>query len=319
MTIVRRPQYRPFIVRDRMRRLRLEPLEIRLALDTGWVAALGGAGGDRLWDSAGDSAGNSYIVGEFSGTAQFGSTNLTSAGNTDIYVAKLNASGQVLWATRAGGSGADLGYSVAVGASGNVLVTGHFSGSAKFGNTTIASAGGTDAFVAELAGNNGKVQWAKKMGGTGNDRGLALQTDCRRKGFVTGGLDGANFVYAEGINSQYGATQLFVNRYNASGTLLWSRTLNGTYDKASFEGLAVDNAGNVYVAGAFDGTVSFPTGTLTSSSASRDMVIGKLNSTGTWQWAESVSGTVDGDIRGAALLSGKLYVTGAFEGTVNFD
>lgn len=301
------------------RRLRHETLERRDLLDAGWVAALGGAGTDRLWDLAGDAAGNTYVVGEFSGTAAFGTKSLSSAGGSDVFVAKLNTAGQVQWATRAGGSGADLGYSVAVDASGNVLLTGHFSGSAKFGNTTLVSAGGTDVFVAELAGNNGKFQWARKTGGSGNDRGLAVETDSAGNVYVTGGLNGANFTYAGGANSQYGANQIFVQKYNTSGTQQWSRTVAGSYSKASFEGLAVDTSGNVYVAGAFDGTANFPTGAVTSVSASRDLLIGKLNSAGTWQWAESVSGTVDGDIRGAALAGGKLYVAGAFEGVVNFD
>lgn len=314
-----RQNHRQNRLQNPSRRLRAETLEQRCMLDAGWVAALGGTGSDRLWDLAGDAAGNTYVVGEFSGTAAFGNRNLSSAGGADIFVAKLNSSGQVQWATRAGGTGADLGYSVAVDTGGNVVVTGHFSGSAKFGNTTLVSSGGTDAFVAKLAGNNGKFQWAKKVGGSGNDRGLAVETDSSGNVLVTGGLNGAVFTYAEGTNSQYGGTQLFVNKYSSSGTQLWNRTVTGAFAKASFEGLAVDTAGSVYVAGAFDGTANFPTSALTSASESRDMVIGKLNSSGTWQWAELVSGTVDGDIRGAAFLSGKLYVTGAFEGTVNFD
>lgn len=305
--------------RDNHRPLRAEALESRRMLDAGWVAALGGAGSDRLWDLAGDAAGNTYIVGEFSGTANLGGKSLTSAGGADIFVAKLNSSGQVQWAARAGGSSADLGYSVAVDASGNVFVTGHFTGTAKFGNTTLVSAGATDAFVAKLTGNNGKFQWAKKIGGAGNDRGLAIETDAAGNVLVSGGLNGATFVYAEGTNSQYGATQLFVNKFKSSGTQTWSRTVGGAFAKASFEGLAVDADGSVYVAGAFDGTANFPTGALTSVSASRDMVIGKLSSSGSWQWAESVPGTIDGDIRGAALSNGKLYVAGAFEGSVNFD
>lgn len=305
--------------RLRHRSLRAEPLENRQMLDAGWAASLGGIGSDRLWDLAGDAAGNTYVVGEFSGTVALGSKNLTSAGGSDVFVAKLNSVGQVQWATRAGGTGTDLGYSVAVDASGNVLLTGHFSGSAKFGSTTLVSSGGTDVFVAEIAGNNGNFQWARKTGGSGNDRGLAVETDSAGNVYVTGGLNGANFTYAGGANSQYGANQVFVQKYNTSGTQQWSRTVAGNYSKASFEGLAVDGSGSVYVAGALDGTASFPTGAVTSVSTSRDLLIGKLNSSGTWQWAETVSGTVDGDVRGAALAGGKLYVAGAFEGAVNFD
>jgi hypothetical protein len=81
----------------------------------------------------------------------------------------------------------------------------------------------------------------------------------------------------------------------------------------------VDAAGSVYVAGAFDGTANFPTGALTSVGSSRDLVIGKLNSAGVWQWAESTNGAIDSDIRGAAYRDGKLLVAGAFEGTLSLD
>src|SRR5690606_26553828 len=98
---------------------------------------MGGTSNDRLWDSATDAAGNTYVVGEFTGTANFGSKKLTSSGGTDVFVAKLNSSGTVQWATRAGGTGNDLGYTVALGNRGELYVTGFYSGSAKFGSTTL--------------------------------------------------------------------------------------------------------------------------------------------------------------------------------------
>jgi hypothetical protein len=304
----------------RLNRLNFETLESRTMLDAGWVAALGGAAHDRLWDMATDAAGNSYVVGEFNAAARFGTTNLTPAGGTDVFITKLNPIGQVLWATRAGGTGADLGYSVTVDSNGNVIVAGYFSGTAKFGNKTLVSAGGTDAFVAMLAGNNGSFQWANKVGGSGNDRALAVEVDSSNNIYISGGLNGSNFVYAEGLNSQYGSTQLFVNKYKANGSQQWTKTVSGNMAKASFEGLALDNAGGVYVAGAFSGTANFTTGALSSTSASRDLLVAKLNaSNGAWQWAETVPTTVDGDIRGVAYLANHLYVTGAFEGTATFD
>jgi len=289
-------------------------------LDAGWVAALGGTGTDRLWDLATDAAGNSYVVGEFTGASSFGSKNLTSAGGTDVFVAKLNPNGQVLWATRAGGTGTDLGHTVTVDSAGNVVVGGYFSGTAKFGNKTLASSGGTDAFVAKFTGTNGTVQWANKVGGSGQDRALAVEVDTSDNIYVSGGLNGATFVYAEGLNSQYGSTQLFVNKYKANGSQQWTKTVSGNMAKASFEGLAVDNSGGVYVAGAFSGTANFTTGALSSTSASRDLLVAKLNaSNGAWQWAESAPTTIDGDIRGVAYRANRLYVTGAFEGNASFD
>src|SRR5690606_4602146 len=126
---------------------------------------------------------------------------------------------------------------------------------------------------------------------------------------VTAGLNGGNFLYAGGVSMQYGASQLFVGQFSSSGSQQWTRTVSGPgLANATFDGLDTDAAGNIYVAGAFAGSMNLPSGTRTSTSASGDLMLGKLNSSGTWQWGESVSGTVDADIRAAHYAAGQLYV-----------
>ena len=124
-------------------------------------------------------SGNTYIVGEFSGTTNLGGKTLTSAGGGDIFVAKLNSSGQVQWATlrRAAAAAPTSATASPSTPRAKMFVTGHFTGTAKFGSTTLVSAWATDAFVTKLAGNNGAFQWARKIGGSGSDRGLAVEID----------------------------------------------------------------------------------------------------------------------------------------------
>ena len=71
--------------------------------------------------------------------SSFGSTTLTSAGGSDVFVAKLDSVGNFLWAVRSGGTDSDRGERIALDSSGNIYVSGYFSGTSNFGSTTLTS------------------------------------------------------------------------------------------------------------------------------------------------------------------------------------
>src|SRR5262245_22245643 len=105
-----------------------------------WVSSAGGNGSDRATAIETDAAGNIYICGFLSGTASLGSTQLIAASNTqDNFVAKLDASGNFLWANQYGGNNIDLAFGLTVDRNSNVIVTGQFRESAVFGSTTLNS------------------------------------------------------------------------------------------------------------------------------------------------------------------------------------
>ena len=110
----------------------------------------GGTSTDIGYSVAVTSDGGAIVTGYFNGSATFGNTTLTSAGNADVYIAKVDASGNYAWATKAGGGGTDIGRSVAVTSDGGAIVTGYFNSSATFGSTTLTSAGGSDVFIAKV-------------------------------------------------------------------------------------------------------------------------------------------------------------------------
>ena len=98
-----------------------------------------------------DSSGNSYVAGNFHGTASFGGTNFSSNGSFDIFIAKLDTNGNLLWAKQAGGCGEDRGNGIATDGSGNSYVTGYYNSGANFDSTMLISSGGYDIFVAKLS------------------------------------------------------------------------------------------------------------------------------------------------------------------------
>jgi len=285
------------------------------AWETPLPTQVGGSDDDESYGVALDTRSNIYITGEFSGTASFGATSLTSAGGDDVFVAKLDAYANWQWAKRVSGTSTDAGHGVAVDSSGNPYITGYFRNTASFGATSLTSAGSDDVFVAKLD-SNGNWQWAKRAGGTSTDRleGIAVDSD--------------NDVYITGYfrsTASFGATNLtasgqdvFVAKLDSNGNWQWAERAGGSSWDERGEGVAVDSGSNVYVTGYFQGTASFGATSLTSD-GSDDVFVAKLNGNGNWQWAERAGGT-DADVgEGVAVdSSGNTYLTGRFQGTADF-
>ena len=141
-------------------------------------------------DIALDGKGNSYIAGNFDGTATFGTITLTSASyyGDNIFVAKLDsAAGKFLWAVSAGGTYGDRGNGIAVDGLGNSYVTGGYTGTVTFGSTTLTTSPGwyTDIFVTKLD-QSGKFIWAVSAGSTSDDTGYGIAVDSQGNSHVTG-------------------------------------------------------------------------------------------------------------------------------------
>src|SRR5262249_11004874 len=114
-----------------------------------WVLGVGGPADDQGRGIAVGRDGSSVVVGDFSGTVDFGGGSLTAAGTgKDAFVAKYSSAGQLLWVRALGGIQDDVAYGVALGGSGNVMVVGTFNGVASFGGVPLTSAGQRDGFVA---------------------------------------------------------------------------------------------------------------------------------------------------------------------------
>ena len=115
-----------------------------------WAKSTGGLSNDQGYGIAIDSTGNSYVIGCFEGRVTFGNIRLTSNGERDIFIAKLDQNGNWLWAKGAGGSSYDNGHSIVVDSAGNGYLTGGFFGTATFGSITLTSRGSYDIFIAKL-------------------------------------------------------------------------------------------------------------------------------------------------------------------------
>lgn len=250
-----------------------------------WTAAAGGPGSDVGRAVAVNATGETLLTGAFGGSgttnpasATFGPFTLTTAGDSDAFFAKLDASGQFLWATNGGGTSVDEGAAIAVDAGGRVYAAGDFkmgpaTNTATFGPHTVFTTGLQNIFVVKLDAS-GQFLWATNAGGGYFDfaRGLAL--DALGHPHVTGIT--WNGIFDGTPLFGYGGSDIFVTRLDPAGNFLWVTNAGGLGDDNG-EALTVDPAGCLYVTGLFSPTLAHfpPAGTLTNAGMT-DVFVAKL-------------------------------------------
>ena len=226
----------------------LECLEDRSLPSTGWIATGSGQNLNNLTSIATDPAGDTYVAVMAQGNATFG-PNITLTGNSNGYgcVAKLDPTGNWLWATKLSDS-ANLGNgTLAVDSSGNVYVAGYFSGTGTFGPTTLTSAGGLDIFVSKL-GSSGNFIWSMRIGGTGTDESGGLALDGSGNLYVAGSFSNSVSFGATQLTSKGGSDAFLTKINSTNGTFAWAEDVGGVNADIS-TALVVDSAGNAYMSG----------------------------------------------------------------------
>jgi len=295
---------------------------ILMAQTPEWQWAVAATGpedcGHYGWYIATDSKGNQYVTGCFAATVNFGSHTLTSNGSWDIFVAKLDADGNWLWAVNAGGAGSDLGREIAIDGAGNIYVTGYFNSTATFGDHTLTSSGYPDIFVAKLD-VDGNWLWAAQAGGADTDCGRSIAFDSEGNAYITGSFVNMASFGSHTLTS-IETTGIFVAKLDAEGNWLWAVKATGLNTHSNGESfyIVLDDAGDAYLTGLIRGTVSFGDFILTES-GNNDIFVAKLGADGNWLWAVKAGGVFSD--RGDSIAldgAGNIYVTGHFMGAATF-
>jgi hypothetical protein len=305
-----------------------------------WAAQFGSTFNTDGKAIATDAFGNVYTAGNFLGTADFNpgaeASNLTSAGQ-DVFVSKLDASGNFVWAKKLGGSSIDQVFAITVDDAGNVYTTGNFSGTADFdpGTGTFNLTGGAQGygvFISKLD-PSGNFVWAKKIelsdgGNSFENTPSSINIDASGNVLIIGSFNiPADFDPGEGVFlldpdiTTGSISDIFILKLDASGNFVWARQMGGTsFDYGN--SISTDADGNVYSTGYFNATADFDPGaaTFNFTSVSNDIFISKLDAAGNFVWAKQISGP-EAD-RGTELTidaSGNCYVAGSFSGLTDFD
>jgi hypothetical protein len=280
-----------------------------------WARSAGAYQDDKAQAVAYDKDGNVYMAGFFNDTAYFGTTTIYGKGLNDIFIAKYDKDGNFLWVHQAGSAGRDEAKGIQCDAAGNVYVCGLYTDGCIFGTQTLTSPGGFfNTFLAKYA-PDGTLTWVKTAGGDYDDVAWSLTMDNAGKIYVAGEFN----AYA-GFGSIYlttsGQAEAFVACYDASGNVQWATPAGGN-QLTRARGIGCDGT-NLYITGQFGGTAAFGTTSLTAVDSS-DIFMAKINNTGTFMWATSVTGPADtvetlGYESGNAICaeaSGNVYATGS--------
>lgn len=292
-----------------------------------------------------DKSGNVYITGGFQGTGDFDPgaavENLTSAGNEDIFILKLDTDGNFVWVKRIGGAESDAGSSIAVDTIGTVYTTGWYNLEVDFdpgaGVYNLPSNGCPTcvhygAYVLKLD-TDGNLVWAKQLGaGIGDAIGEAITIDASGNVYTTGDFSwlSADFDPGPGTFTLGNASpnhKTFISKLDESGNFVWASGLYaiGYNDyPPSPHSIKVDGSGNVITAGYYTYRTDFDPGidsfNLSPSNLSIDIYISKLDASGNFVWAKSIGSTSTDKANSIALdAASNVYAIGEFYGTVDFD
>lgn len=300
-----------------------------------WAKNMGGVFNDNGYGITIDGTENSCITGFYSDTADFdpgvGIFNLNPKGSKDVFICKLDPSGNLIWANGMGGTLDDVANSVVGDASSNIYITGYFRDTIDFdpgsGVSVSSSFGGEDIFILKFD-SFGNLLWAKNIGGASNDTGYSLALDASGNVYSTGwfavGVDfdpGAGTANLNATGAP-GPTDVFILKLDSLGNYVMAKNMGGT---SSELGLSVitDFAENIYITGNFIGTADFDPGVGVSNLVALgvyDVFITKLDNVGNFVWAKSVGSTSYDSGRSITLdASGKIYVCGYFQGAADFN
>ncbi len=272
-----------------------------------WAYGLGSNGDDRATAVISSPDGAVYVYGTFSGAMSYPGGQVATQGVTDVFLARMDTMGTVEWIRTCGGPGPERATDIAADGSGNVTVTGQFSGTMSFGGTQLTSNGPSqDAFLARYSAA-GDLLWSRSAGSTANaDIGEHVAVDGSGNSYWAGEFSGtasfgalqASSTYDPGLQAP--GIDVFLAKYSPTGDALWLKK-GAARREDRVTGLAANANGHCWIAGQFSDTLTFDQ-THTNTLTNVGFIVG-FDGSGTEQWFRRVAG-------GGEVRMGELNWTG---------
>ncbi|MFN5183499.1 MAG: T9SS type A sorting domain-containing protein [Bacteroidota bacterium] len=288
-----------------------------------WAKAEGLWAYDYGYGITTDAGGNVYVTGKYEQQANFSNTILNTRGNHDVFIAKYDANGNVVWIKTAGGAMGDYGTSISCDGNKYLYVAGEVEGygipvTFDNSNVTFNSVGDNDIFFAkyDLSGN---LIWAKHAGAYKNDKALGITHDKSGNVVICGLFEDSTVFEGNHILLGKGNKDILVAKFDSLGNYLWARTAGSPFrDEA--KSVICDSMGNVYVTGMFSDTVDFGGITLISPNGYFDMFLAKYDTNGNIVWVKQGSSDYDEVGWGVTkTVDEKIIVTGEYNAYALFD
>ena len=260
-----------------------------------WVDIFDGikdAEGSRDNRLAIDQSSNIYVVGSFENTAKYGPFTITSNGEWDAFIFKMDTDGNWLWAEGFGSNKTDRANSIAVDVCDDVYITGEYrnpmvfpGANASNGSDTLSHKKKRDIFVAKM-NNQGDWKWAKRARGPGTDKPYQMFVDANKQVFL-GGTTKDTLVFnnslsvapqiADDTTASSWVAQL--DGSTNSGNWVWAKLAGSdTSDDDRTGDICTDAFGNVYAVGFYEDAASFD-GLVLNSLGRKDIFVWKMSMT----------------------------------------
>ena len=268
-------------------------------------------------EMASDEDGNLYVTGYFgdswttSASMSLGDFNLTSQGNSDIFIAKANSTGEWLWVKTAGSTGGDRGYHISVTPNSEIIVYGIFSGTVSFGDTQLSEG---DLFVSKID-SEGVWQWAIEADSRSIQTG-GLTLDQNSNIYIAGSfLNDATFgPYSFESDGNFDG---FVAKISPGGDWLFANHIGGNYNQEP-QHISIDNENNLIVYGTFVNEAKFVTTNL-STEGHIDVFVAKMDNYGAWLWINTAGGEYADDSDALDVDDeGNIFIAGGFRDEATF-
>ena len=272
-----------------------------------------------------DKKGNCYVTGTFEGVSFFlGNIELRGQGNKDIFVAKYDSDGNLLWAKSAGGKFTEGPTGIAVDGNGNCYITGTFSSDTlSLGNSFLknykVSVWTYDIFIAKYD-SEGEIIWVKSAGSTGSEATGGIVADKNQNIYITGSFSDSiihfDSLILKNKSSIKNANANFIVKYSTGGKIIWIKTLDGK-NHGFATCIALDKYGNPYISGSYSETFVFGKDTIKNSGT----YLVKYDLLGNPSWGTSTIEVWSGEYPSLIIDNkGNSYLTGTFDNeTLNFQ
>lgn len=280
-----------------------------------WLRSLGGGKVDRGYGVATDAAGNAYVTGHYESTdAEAAGQVLPNAGDYDVFVAKYDPDGALLWARTAGGAGYDYGHGIVVDTRGDVIVSGAVTGESRFGDQVVNAGATARAIFCAKYDAGGGLRWVRASAGRLTGSGHGISADAAGNLYIGGNGSGSGSF--GGLVLEMGARSSLVLKLTPDGEPVWVAAHPG----AGVHEITAGADGRVWAAGMFKDSATFGEQTFkTTGIKDNDGFLCHYDANGALQWTHVVSGPGTDYCLGVATDgTGRVFVTGEFSATATF-
>lgn len=250
-----------------------------------WAERVGGASyGSSI---AVDDIGNVYLTGQCSDPETFfdcftipDSLSYTNFETPDLFIAKYDSLGNVVWVNGFGASDFDLISGIATDSKGNLYIAGNYpEATLKLGNITLKNKGGYDDFLAKI-NSAGSIMWAQSIGGNGDDFDPCVSCDNLGSVYLAGRFASEEMTLGNfnlfDVNDSSDLSDIFIAKYDSTGNVIWAKSAGGVYGDFAVSIISRTISDIVITGGFGSPTLSFDNSTILNK-GNEDVFLSELN------------------------------------------